>query len=126
MHEAFVRVWQQRGRVDVARLDALVYASALNLARNHLRWRKLRHWLSLDDIDEQPGDMQPEQQVDGWWLHHALAALPMADQQLLLLSEFAGLDTRSLAKVLGIAEGTVGSRRHRAMARLRAKLGARA
>ena len=49
IHDACVRVWEKRDRVDQVTLDALVWTTALNLARNRLRWRKLRRHEPLDD-----------------------------------------------------------------------------
>ncbi len=52
----------------------------------------------------------------------ALVTLPSAMRQVLLLSEFGGLGIAEIAQVLGIPPGTVGSRKHQALARLRAQL----
>ena len=49
----------------------------------------------------------------------ALAQLDERDRQIVLLSEYAGFDTAELAGLLRIAPGTVGSRKHGALARLR-------
>ena len=38
MHDAFLRVWSRRAQVREDGLDALLYATALNLARNRRRW----------------------------------------------------------------------------------------
>jgi RNA polymerase sigma-70 factor (ECF subfamily) len=46
IHDAFLRVWRQRQRIDMGSLDALIWTTALNLARNRLRWRRRqqRQW----------------------------------------------------------------------------------
>jgi RNA polymerase sigma-70 factor (ECF subfamily) len=59
-------------------------------------------------------------------VREALDTLDPAARNLVLLAEFAGLSTQELATVLSIPAGTVGSRKHHAMARLRSALGERA
>ncbi len=41
VHDAFMRIWEKRASVDETKLDNLVWMTALNLARNRLRWRAL-------------------------------------------------------------------------------------
>lgn len=120
-HDAFVRVWARRSQVDAARVDALVWATALNLARNRLRWRAL--WRT-DEID--PGTAVGEDALDvatrreqDRRLRAALRRLPKASRDVVILSEFGGLGVAEIATVLGIPPGTVGSRKHAALARLR-------
>lgn len=125
MHDAFLRVWDRRATVDPARVDALLYATALNLAKNRLRWRGLWRFVGADReaaADDDPS-VDAEAHLAQRRVRAALDSLDETARNVLLLSEFAGLDTAQLAEVLGVAPGTVGSRRHRALAALRAALG---
>lgn len=128
-HEAFMKVWAARERVRIEELDQLIYASALNLARNQLRWRGLRRFLSIDsEPDAGEWDLlatvrSPELLAEHAALRRALGGLSQALREVLLLSEFSGFDTREIAALLGIAEGTVGSRKHEALRQLRLHLG---
>lgn len=128
MHEAFLKVWHGRARVDPGRLDALVFTAALNLARNRLRWGALRRWVSLGGSSD--GEVLPMQEGDGpehvaeqARLRDALRALPASAREVLLLSACAGMSTAEVAEVLGVPAGTVGSRKHNAMALLRRRMG---
>lgn len=125
LHDAFLRVWQRRDNVDESRVDALVWVSALNLARNRLRWQRLWRTEALDS-DWQDAEPTPEQSVDNVMqqrrLHKALARLPAAMREVLLLGEFAELSHADIAAVLCIPTGTVASRRHEALSRLRTLL----
>lgn len=115
MHEAFMQVWRRREKVEAARLEALVFTAALNLARNQLRWRSLRSFAGIEDnhcVTAAADDESPA-------IKRALGQLPLAQRQVLLLSEIAGFSTREIAAMLGIPEGTVGSRKHQALARMR-------
>ena len=126
MHEAFLRVWDKRIDVDAARVDALVFVTALNLARNRLRWRSLWRWARIED-DSPAGDdpqLSAEQAQREAKLRKELAALPAEQRNVVMLAEFAGLSSREIANVLKIPEGTVGSRKNKAVATLRRKFGA--
>jgi RNA polymerase sigma-70 factor (ECF subfamily) len=105
MHDACLAVWAKRATVDAARVDALVTAAALNLARNERRWQSLRHWLPWRD------ESLPEPLGED-------SALPEREREVLVLAEFMGLSTAEIAEALGIPPGTVGSRRHHAVKKL--------
>ncbi len=122
IHDAFMRVWARRQRVDEATLDALVWTTALNLARNRLRRHRLWRHVPLD------ADMSAPDEADGDFLarrrlHAAMRQLPVKSRDVLLLSEFSGLRGREIAAMLGIPAGTVASRKHAAMEQLKSLLG---
>jgi RNA polymerase sigma-70 factor (ECF subfamily) len=124
IHDAYVRVWERRAKVDVTTLDALVWTTALNLTKNKLRWRMLRRHDVLDEaLLPQADNEQPPDFLAVRRLHEALRQLPRMWQQVLLLSEFSGMSGNDIAVVLGIPVGTVASRKHLAMARLKSLLG---
>lgn len=120
IHDTYLRLWARRARVREATLDALVWRTALNLARNRLRWRRLRRHEPLPALPaaEEGADPLAVQR-----LHAALKALPGTSREVLLLARFGGLTGREIAAALGIRPGTVASRTHHAMARLRQLLG---
>lgn len=122
IHDAYIRVWERRARVNEATLDALVWTTALNLARNRLRWRRLwRHEVLDDDV---PAAAEHEKDfLATRKLRAALRELPAVSRDVLLLSEFSGLRGHEIATLLGIPPGTVASRKHHAMERLKALLG---
>jgi RNA polymerase sigma-70 factor (ECF subfamily) len=123
IHDAYVRIWDRRAKVDATTLNALVWTTALNLARNRLRWRRLWRHVELDE--EMPSGVST---TDGDFLairkvRVALSQLPAVSRDVLLLSEFSGLRGNEIATVLNIPAGTVASRKHHAMARLKLLLG---
>ncbi|MBO9662128.1 sigma-70 family RNA polymerase sigma factor [Dokdonella sp.] len=124
IHDAFLRVWDRRARIDAARVDALVWTTAMNLARNRLRWRTLWRRGELDPLSPSADDPLAEA-VRGLELRRLRAALERLSpplREVLLLAEFGGLGGSEIAAVLGIPAGTVASRRHHALARLREAL----
>jgi len=123
IHDAFMRVWERRAKVDEATLDALLWTTALNLARNRLRWRKLRRHVPLEQAEAVPHDAGGGDFLATRRLRQALRELPPASRDVLLLAEFSGLRGAEIAAVLGIPAGTVASRKHHAMERLKTLLG---
>jgi RNA polymerase sigma-70 factor (ECF subfamily) len=124
IQDAFLALWHRRARISAESVDALAWTAALNLANNRLRWRRLRQWVALDDAgDHVDAALTPEELAAQSRVRAALDALDARLRDVLLLSEVAGLATNEIAAVLGIAPGTVGSRKHAAVARMRALLG---
>lgn len=123
LHDACLRVWERRATVDEATLDALIWTTALNLAKNRLRWRKLWRQAPLDEAAELAHADGDDDFLATRRLRQALRKLPSASRNVLLLAEFSNLSGAEIAKVLGIPAGTVASRKHHAMQRLKALLG---
>src|SRR5271165_1960102 len=117
---------------------------ALSIARNEglgrLRKAGARREDSLDaEIDEQTGDYTPailtswreipsealERQELGGLLRKAVEALPAIYRNVVLLRDIEEMDVRETAAALGITEGSVKVRLHRARAMLQRELAPR-
>ena len=125
VQEAFGRLWDMRRRVDPERARPLVYRIALNLAASRRRWQRLRSFVGLpeDRACERAGaedDLLARERAAA--VEHALQRLPEALRRTLVLCECSELGHAEIAEILGTRPGTVGSRRHAALARLRAML----
>lgn len=126
IHDAYLRLWQRRDRIDAGGIDALAWTAALNLARNRARWRRLRGWpVAPEAMDAVAGGDDPQSAAEQAGLHAALRRLPAAMLEVVLMAEFSGMAAREIALVLGIPEGTVASRRHAAVQRLKQWMGGR-
>jgi len=128
VQEAFVRLWRMRKRVQLETVEPLVYRIALNLARNRARSRKLWRMISLKAAAERGvvgagGQEQLETAEREAAVHRAVEQLPERFKRVVLMSEFSGMTYGQIGEALGIPAGTVGSRRHQALARLRKILG---
>ncbi|MCB9686816.1 MAG: sigma-70 family RNA polymerase sigma factor [Alphaproteobacteria bacterium] len=125
VQEAFVRLWAKRDEVRPETVEPLVWRITLNLCRKRRRWHRLRTFFGIDRDrpDERPGadalllGVERAREVRA-----AVEALPDAEREALLLTHFSGLSYRDAAAILGVAEGTVGSRRNAAVRRLRGVL----
>ena len=121
VQETFLRCWRRKDDIRADGFKALLFRTALNLASN--RRRSMRIWrmvgvAALDDV----ADQSPWSDSFSKPVREALDKLPSALRDVLLLTELAGMTYPEIAAALGIAVGTVGSRRTRALALLRERL----
>jgi RNA polymerase sigma-70 factor (ECF subfamily) len=128
--ETFITAFRARDRFDPEALDARpwLFGIAANLLRRH--WRAERRQLrayartGVDPCGDPLADA--ERRVDavsaGPALAGALASLPRADREALLLYAWAELSYEEIASALGIPVGTVRSRLSRARRRMAAAL----
>lgn len=124
--DTFVRL---HGRAHDAG-PGLVFRTARSCAIDHLRRRQVRRrHLSGDEPPEvAAGDhARPDHDFDRRSLQadllEALAQLPEDQRTVFHLSEIEGLAYHEIAQVLDVSPGTIASRKHHAVRKLRAILG---
>lgn len=126
VQEAFVKLWERRGHIRVGTARAYVTRTALNLAANRLRRAKLVRMFGLEDLEPRDGGGDSEQHLldreQNLTLRKAIETLPEKQRGVLLLCRFGEMSQAQVAEVLGIPEGTVASRHHKALKRLEAAL----
>lgn len=122
VQDAFLRLWSARWRVREETVEPYVYRTLLNLCQKHARRRDIWDRVArlLPALETAPS---PASSVDDERLREAIAALPGAQRNVLLLCEFSDLKQREIAEILGIPPGTVASRRNLALERLKEALG---
>lgn len=121
--EAFVRAYHSLDRFVSARpFRPWLLSIVANLARNRRRslgrylaaWRRMVQTAS----DRAPAAYQPETwRAEALW--QAVRRLSQQDQEIIYLRYYLELPESEMASTLGVAPGTVKSRLHRALARLR-------
>lgn len=127
VQDAFMRLWRMRARVRMSSVESLLWRIALNRASNRRRARKLRQWLSIDAVSP-PTSPTPQADAllathqDHQALRDAVDALPEKLRRVILMCEFSGMSYQEISDVLDIPPGTVASRRHNAIKRLRKTL----
>lgn len=127
--EAFLKIWRRAELFDPTRgtFSAWLYRAAANLAYNRLALRSSSECeLSVLQVlpaasGESPMDGAAEQERHGL-LHAALAGLSERDRAILVLRHIEERPVAEIAAILDIPEGTVKSRCHYAMHRLRGVL----
>jgi RNA polymerase sigma-70 factor (ECF subfamily) len=125
VHDAFVRMWKKRDAIDWERAAGLAYTIVLGIARNRRRAQAIRRAFGLAHEDWTP-PAAADASLDEARRHAAVRArideLPERLRSVLVMCLYSGLDYGEIAAALGIAAGTVGSRRTEAIARVRATL----
>jgi RNA polymerase sigma factor (sigma-70 family) len=141
--ETFVRVWQQREKFRTgAEFRPWLFAIAVNLARNRLRWWRRRPTVSLDQWTEAAGDMAMpggseariadarqqtgagalEQSERAAAVRDAIAALPVDLREAIVLFEYEQMSHAEIADVVGATPKAIETRIYRAREKLRAAL----
>jgi RNA polymerase sigma-70 factor (ECF subfamily) len=123
--EAFIRAFRSLERFDANRLfRPWLLSITANLAKNQRR-SVSRYLAALGRlVRETPGSEDGlesgiQNRLDSQALWQAVRRLDPNDQQIIYLRYFLDLSVAETSDTLGIAEGTVKSRLHRALSRLR-------
>ncbi len=121
VQEALVRAWERSERGErIESLHGWVATVALNLARSGLRRaiaeRRARARLELAPVR----DPAATERID---VERALARLPRRQRETVVLRYYLGMDTKEVAEVLRVHEGTVKSTLFKARTALGAALG---
>ena len=129
VQDAFVRLWRMRDGVDMDTVEPLIYKIALNLAASRRRSKKIWRWVSLDVLRHpasagRPADESLAAEDEATRLRAAVEALPEDLRRVIVLCELSEMSYDQVADMLSIPVGTVGSRRHRALRRLKQALSA--
>ena len=124
--DAFLKAFRflHRWRGDAA-FSTWLFAVATNVCRSRMRRRRLETVL-LEDAPEPRAPHDPEEQAarseTGRAIRRLVAALPPKYRDALTLYYFMDMDLATAAGSLGIPQGTLKARLHRARARLESKL----
>jgi RNA polymerase sigma-70 factor (ECF subfamily) len=128
LQETFVRVFRGRGQYEASgHFLPWLFSIARRLVIDHYRRGRVR-W------DEEPGasesvaasDRTDHRAEAGELLarvDRALAQLPPAQREVILLSRVAGMDATEIARIIGSTPGAVRVALHRALRRLGALIG---
>lgn len=132
--EVFLRLYLHADRyVPTAKLTTYLYHIAKNLCLDDLRRRKRQGPMQSIDHETQEGyslrdeliaeEETPSDQLEGKdrerIVQEALAKLPEEQRLVVVLSEIRGMKYKEIAEILEIPVGTVKSRMHTAMHKLR-------
>lgn len=117
VQDVFVVAHRRRSELrDGPELRGWLYRVTSNKARQHRRslWRRFR---LARAVEAQPEQMQPAaldevaaRRERGRAIREAVLALPFLQREVLVLFDLEGLDTRTVAALLDVPEGTVSSR----------------
>jgi len=125
--EAFIRAFDALGRFDARRpFRPWLLRIATNLALNRLKASKRRQAMAerygaraVETQDTPTIEANVLKRERGRRVWDAIGRLKPDDQRLLVLRYFLELSEAELAQAFGVAAGTIKSRLHRALAKLR-------
>lgn len=123
VQEAFVRFWANRRRADdpVAYLFACVRSAALDWRRSGARRQRREHAAARPDAPPL-FVAEVEREERRLAVEAALATLPEAQREVLVMKVWAKLTFPQIAAALGVPPDTAASRYRYALARLREQL----
>ena len=120
--EAYLRVFRALGSFrEEARFETWLHRIVTNAAMTHLKRRgRFPDLVREPETAPEPPPARPaDQSVDRDEVRAALAELPEGLRVTLVLREMYGLSCREIGEELGISEGAVKVRLHRARKRMR-------
>lgn len=129
--ETFVRLWQQRDRYRRgAAFRPWLLAIAVNLARNRLRWWRVRPTVELQEWSAVGGEVQAGGREENALeraervaaVRAAIAALPPELREAIVLFEYEELAQAEIAAIVGVTPKAVETRIARAREKLRVAL----
>ncbi|MGH2556750.1 MAG: RNA polymerase sigma factor [Actinomycetota bacterium] len=125
--EAYLRVYRGlAGFRGDAQFETWLYRIVSNAAMSHLRKRRRFGDLVMDSSEEPREPASPirvaEEAVERDTLAGALDALPASLRVVVILKDVYGLSCREIGDQIGVSEGAVKVRLHRARKRLKEKL----
>lgn len=124
VQQAWLDIWRDLPTLrDPLRFEAWSYRVLVHAC--YTEARRAHHWMPNLPLDDVPEPAVPEglgTVADRDQLEYGFRHLPMEQRAVVILHHYLGLPLASVAEVLGIPEGTVRSRLHVGMTRLRAAL----
>jgi RNA polymerase sigma-70 factor, ECF subfamily len=121
VQEAILRAWERSERGEhIESLPRWVAAVALNLSRSGIR-RLIAERKARERLTRNPTTSDPSA-GDRLDVERAIASLPRRQRETIVLRYLLDMNTREVAEILGISEGTVKSSLARARTALAASL----
>jgi RNA polymerase sigma-70 factor, ECF subfamily len=102
-----------------ARFRPWLYTIAGNAARDHARRARFEQPTDSGELPEQAAETLLPDPVLERAVQRALAALPLAQREAIVLHRFEGLSFGEIAETLGLSESAVKVRAHRGYVQLR-------
>ena len=121
--EAMLRAWRSAASLrDLSRVDAWLDGILVNVCRDRLRRRKVVRFVAIADEMTGPAIDQFEAVLDRDEVVRAMRDLDSDQRIVVVLHYWGGLTLEGIAERLGWPLGTVKSRLHHALGRMRAVL----
>lgn len=124
VQETLLRAWRHPEVLDPARgpVRGWLFTVARRLVIDEWRSRRSRSETITDTVPERPSPDDHERALQSWVVAEALRQLSREHRDVLVQCYYRGCSVAEAAATLGVPEGTVKSRTHYALLRLRLAL----
>ncbi|MFH1670841.1 MAG: sigma-70 family RNA polymerase sigma factor [Patescibacteria group bacterium] len=129
MQETFMKTWEYIAKGhDIDNVRAFLYKTANNLVLNHVRRKKLRTIVSLEDMQESGFDIDGEsgkeikEDIDAKEVMRVLGTIKEPHRSLLVMRYIDELQPVEIAKLVGGTANAVSVKLNRAVKYLRSSL----
>ncbi len=125
VQEAFIKLWNNCGKVPPSKAKSFLYTVSNNLFLNTVSHRKVVLKFRKDkkqELNEQSPQFLLEEKEFGERLSDAISELTEMQRTAFLLNRVEGKKYKEIAEILGISEKAAGKRIHDALAALRTKI----
>ena len=121
VQESFARVWEKVKTVDFAKAKSYLFTTAHHAMIDEVRQRQ--HFASIEDFSptDERATQNPYPDVNEI-LHKAIATLPEAQRNALLLRDYEGYSYQEIGDITGMSEAQVKVNIFRARTALKNKL----
>ena len=124
--DTFVKLWENRHKIDVKTVKSYLYTIAGNLTINQLKREQLKYKFQ-SQIDKQQNDLDPSflMQMKEYEakLNEVLSIIPDGAREVFLMNRIEGLKYKEISERLGIGVKAVEKRMSKALKIIREKLG---
>lgn len=125
MHEAFIKLWENCGKVVFEKARAFLFTVSGNLFINQIRHRKIVLSFEKENkngFDNQDPSFQLEQKEFKAKLEEAISGLTEAQREVFLMNRIDNLKYAEIAEILGISVKAVEKRIHKALVNLKERV----
>lgn len=124
--DTFVKLWQNRGKINPKTVKSYLYTIAGNLAINYLKRQQLHYKFQNQEIqgtDRKSPEYQLELKEYEQHLNEVLASIPDGPREVFLMNRLEDLKYREIAERLGLSVKAVEKRMSKALQLIRDRLG---
>lgn len=124
--DTFIKLWQNRSKIDKRTVKSYLYTIAGNLAINHLKRQQLHfkfqnQTVSGTDVKDPEYALEMKEYQDK--VNQVLASIPEGPREVFLMNRLEDLKYREIAERLGLSVKAVEKRMSKALQMIREQLG---
>ena len=124
--DTFVKLWENRDRIDKKTLKSYLYTIASNTAINQLKRNQLKYKFQKFHVvgaDRQSPEFLAEMKEYEEILNRVIGDMPHGSREVFLMNRLEDMKYREIAETLGISVKAVEKRMSKALKIIRDKLG---